>query len=93
MTTRLTIAGKLTPRENLLIETESGVAVTAIRSVLEDDERPKMKLLNALALVALRRQNPKATMDDVLDGDFEIVFDRGESEATSPLPPPSAGSD
>lgn len=87
MAIKLTIKGKLSPREQLLIETESGVAVTAIQAVLENPERPKVKLLAALTLVALRRQDPTATMDQVLDGEYEIDF---EPEAANPLPPPSA---
>lgn len=88
MASKLRIVGKLTPREQLLVETESGVAVTAIMSVLNDPERPKVRLLSALLLVALRRDDPKATLDDVLDGDYELEFEPEVSGG--PLPPPSA---
>jgi hypothetical protein len=86
VTTKLIIKGKLSPREQLFVETESGVAISAVESVLTDPERPKLKVLTTLLLVALRREKPSATLDDVLDGDYELEF---KSTDADPLPPPS----
>lgn len=86
MATTVVIKGKLTPREQMFIESESGIAISAIEAVLADPERPKLKLLTTLLLVALRRNNPTATIDDVLDGDYELSFEPLDGD---PLPPPS----
>lgn len=86
MTTKLILRGAMTPREAYQFETETGISVSAIEGIMKDPERPKMKLTTGLLLVALRRVNPKATLDDVLDGDYEIEM---VPEHDAPLPPPS----
>jgi len=86
MATKLVLKGAMTPREAYQFETETGISVSAIDAIMKDPERPKMKLTTGLLLIALRRENPKATLDDVLDGDYVIEL---VAEHDNPLPPPS----
>lgn len=83
--------GSLTKREILVVEEMSGVPIDQIGAVLTDPSKPKMRLAAVLTLVALRRITPKATLDDVLDGDYELEWGDGAAIAPAPpLPPPSA---
>jgi len=90
VTVAVKLEGALTKREILTIEELSGVPIDQIGVVLTDPSKPKMRLAAVLTLVALRRTQPSASLDTVLDGDYELVWADGpEAEAVPPLPPPS----
>ncbi len=89
MTTKVSLDGQLTKREILTIEELSGVPIDQVPHVLTDPEKPKMRLAAVLTLVALRRTEPAATLDTVLDGDYELEW-AAPDEVAPPLPPPSA---
>ena len=89
MTTKVSLDGQLTQREILKNEERSGGPIDQVPHVLTDQETPKMRLAAVLTLVALRRTEPAATLDTVLDGDYELEW-AAPDEVAPPLPPPSA---
>ena len=94
MTTTVRLEGALTKREVLLFEDTSGMSIDAVKGLLEDPARPKMRVAMTLVFIALRRRLPAITFDEVLDGDYTLEV--GSPELVSggdqgPLPPPSSG--
>lgn len=88
---KVRLDGALTKREMLMFEEKSGVPIDQLGVAMTDPSKPKMRVAMALTWIALRRTNPAATFDEVLDGDYEIEWgDGAKGLPTPPLPPPSA---
>lgn len=87
----------ITRRERWLFEKYAGgVTMAEFVAMLQNDQEEKVttQMEAALLLVAVRRVRPSATLDDVLDSDWELlppnIDDVGDD--ADPLPPPTSGS-
>jgi hypothetical protein len=85
----------ITRRERWVFEKYAGgVTMGEFVALLQNGGESKVttQMEAALLLVAVRRVRPSATIDDVLDSDWELLppADDGEAKGESPLPPPAA---
>lgn len=83
---------EMSRRDRWLFEKHAGMTFGQFRAIASDPERHDeftAQMEAALLLVAVKRVRPSATIDDVLDSDWELE-DMGEAagEADSPLPAP-----
>lgn len=89
--TTVRLEGGLTKREILLFEDTAGISIEAVRGLLEDPDRPKMRVAMTLVFIALRRKLPAITFDEVLEGDYQLELGGDVvGGGAAPLPPPAS---
>ncbi len=91
--TKYEFPADITRRERWVFEKYAGgITMADFVTLLQTGQDTKVttQMEASLLLVAVRRVRPTATLDDVLDSDWELLPPEVDEDGETPLPPPDA---